>query len=109
MSILQGDSGDLLPTVLDDLLEPALFWLDGHFSGGVTALGARQTPIEQELSSILDPTRPEHVVLIDDLRLFDGTNGYPTVEQLRSIVREQRPGWHLEVVDDIASIGLAAH
>ena len=43
--LLQGDSSDVLPRILKDLTEPALFWLDGHFSGGVTARGEVDFPI----------------------------------------------------------------
>src|SRR5687768_9818802 len=35
--ILHGDSAEMLPVVLSGLTEPALFWLDAHYSGGETA------------------------------------------------------------------------
>ena len=39
IAILHGDSAHVISEVLASLHEPALFWLDGHFSGGVTAKG----------------------------------------------------------------------
>jgi Methyltransferase domain len=107
VSILVGDSGDALPKVVAELDQPALLWLDGHFSGGVTALGVHVTPIEQELEPILDASRPAHLVLVDDIRLFDGTDGYPTLERIRELVAAHRPGAVVDVADDIARIGFS--
>jgi hypothetical protein len=109
VTILQGDSAVLLPEVVGGLREPAIFWLDGHFSGGVTARGSQVTPIENELASILDPRRPDHCVLVDDARLFDGTDGYPTMDRIAQLVHALRPAWRVHLADDIARIGLDPH
>lgn len=34
VAVSQGDSGNLLPELVRVLHTPALFWLDGHYSGG---------------------------------------------------------------------------
>jgi hypothetical protein len=44
---------------------------------------------------------PGHVALIDDARLFDGTDDYPTLDDLRRWLAERRPAWVMEVADDI--------
>jgi hypothetical protein len=103
ISILQGDSGQLLPNLLTKVTEPCLFWLDAHYSGGITTKGDMETPIVQELQCILRHPA-EHVVLIDDARNFVGQNDYPTLEAVQSLVNEIRPGWTLEVKDDIIRI-----
>jgi hypothetical protein len=36
VKVLQGDSGTEIRSVLAELSQPALFWLDGHYSGGAT-------------------------------------------------------------------------
>ena len=41
VTIVQGDSSKVLPQLLAELAEPVLFWLDGHYSAGVTAKGTR--------------------------------------------------------------------
>ena len=82
-----GDSGKILPELVVALRRPALFWLDGHYSGGSTAKGAIDTPISDELSAILDSPIKGHVVLIDDARCFDGTHGYPQLDQLLGKIR----------------------
>lgn len=40
-----GDSAWMLPEVLHSINQPALFWLDGHYSAGITARGVKDTPI----------------------------------------------------------------
>ena len=51
-----GDSAATLPKLLDQIHEPCLFWLDGHYSGGATAKGGKSTPIHEELESNLRPS-----------------------------------------------------
>ena len=86
--LLQGDSGKVLPELLNRISEPALFWLDGHYSGGTTARGDAITPISVELQSIFSHRIKRHVILIDDARLFNGTNGYPDIADLLREIRQ---------------------
>jgi hypothetical protein len=101
VTLLEGDSGARLSDVLATLGEPALFWLDAHYSGPVTARGAVDSPIVQELAAIRAHRVAGHVVLIDDMRVFDGTGGYPTVPELVQWIRDADPGGTVEVEDDI--------
>ena len=89
VTLLHGDSGALMPSVIKKLSGPALFWLDGHYSGGATAKGEVDTPVSAELRAILASSCKAHVILIDDARCFDGTNGYPHLDNLLQTVREQ--------------------
>ena len=100
VTLLQGDSGARLPEVVASLNEPALFWLDGHYSGGFTARGELDTPILAELRHIMASPH-EHVVLIDDARLFTGTDGYPTLSEVEALVNEMRPDWVIESRSDV--------
>jgi hypothetical protein len=104
ISIIQGDSGEVLRGILSQMEAPCLFWLDSHYSGGITARGKRETPIRGELGCILDHSVSGHVILIDDARLFVGKNDYPTIEELRSEVLDRHPDWVFEVKDDILRI-----
>jgi hypothetical protein len=104
VTIHHGDSATVLPELLSRLTEPALFWLDGHFSGGVTARAERHTPIQDELRCILRHPIEGHVVLIDDARLF-GTDGeYPTIEEIREMVAGERPSWTMAVGGDVIRV-----
>ena len=98
--VFHGDSGEVLPAIIEELSSPTLFWLDGHYSGGVTAKGESDTPVSKELRTILDSSVKDHVILIDDARCFDGTNGYPFLDQLLAVVRRQAE-YEVEVSADI--------
>jgi len=70
VQVLQGDSGHVLPEVVGQLNEPAVFWLDAHYSGGMTARGPTECPLEREVRAIALGGRADHVILIDDARLM---------------------------------------
>lgn len=101
----QGDSGRELPKLVATLDRPALFWLDAHWSRGVTARGNLDTPINAELGAILDQENVQHVALIDDARLFGFAKDYPTVAQIRAEVTARRPDWDVRVSEDVIHVG----
>lgn len=90
VQLLAGDSASVLPGVLATLKEPALFWLDAHYSGIGTALGDRVSPISTELNAVLGHPVRGHVVLIDDAREFHNSarSGYPGPEVITDAVRQ---------------------
>jgi len=100
VTILQGDSGKLLPEQVRQLQAPALFWLDDHYSGDDTGKGELDTPVSAELEAILDSPVKGHVVLIDDARCFDVTQDYPYLDRLLETVRRKNT-YHIEVSTDI--------
>lgn len=104
ITIICGDSGELMPLILTNIAQPCLFWLDGHYSEGVTAKGLLDTPIRQELQHILQHNIKGHVILIDDARCFVGQNDYPAIEELRELVLKINPDLEFEVKDDIIRI-----
>lgn len=106
ITILQGDSGKVLVELVSQINERALFWLDGHYSSGITSRGEKECPVFEELGSILN-TQFNHVLLIDDARCFNGSGDYPTVEKLRETILMKKPLSKLDVQDDIIRIILA--
>lgn len=102
--VLQGDSGKILAGILQDLSGRALFWLDAHYSGGITALGEQATPIEKELHTILETSHSGSVILIDDARMFVGDKDYPTIPELRNLILSRRPQVNIDIEDDIIQI-----
>ncbi len=101
-----GDSATVLPRVLEQIRHPALFWLDGHFMGENTARGKEDSPVRAELTALLGHPVRHHLVLIDDARLFTGSAGYPTIEELRGWIARERPGSDVQVRDDIIRCAL---
>jgi hypothetical protein len=100
VSLVHGDSGQRLPELLREIHQPVLFWLDGHYSSGITATAGTNTPVSAELKAILNHTIKQHVILIDDARCFNGTNGYPYIDDLLRAVREDG-NYNAEISTDI--------
>lgn len=90
ISVYQGDSGLVLGDLLTKVNQPCLFWLDGHYSAGLTAKGELETPVEKELSSIAQHRqKSNHVILIDDANCFTGKGDYPDIQSLRQWATHQ--------------------
>ncbi|MET0390735.1 MAG: class I SAM-dependent methyltransferase [Polyangiales bacterium] len=103
VKLLHGNSADVLPQVLRELDQPALFWLDGHFSGPDTARANVDSPLREELSAVLSHHVPGHVVLIDDARLL-ALPSYPSLSDIRQQVAACRDPRRVELADDIVRI-----
>jgi hypothetical protein len=101
VSVLLGDSSKVLPSILEKLSGPAVFWLDGHYSGSGTGMGELETPVQAEVELILSNPIPGHAILVDDARLFNGTNDYPTLEAFRSRLVSLNPKYCFSVENDI--------
>ena len=89
IEIIQGDSAVELKRLLEKIDQPALFWLDGHYSAGITARGEKDCPALEELEPILK-SRHRHVIVIDDARCFGTSAGYPTIQELTDFVNRFR-------------------
>lgn len=64
-----GHCRDVLAGLLPALEQTSLFWLDAHWSGGSTYGNQDECPLLEEIA-LIDQHGPEHVLLIDDARLF---------------------------------------
>jgi hypothetical protein len=97
---LQGDSSDVLPRILEKLDRPALFWLDGHACWDIRAQGVLNTPIVREMELIFAHRIRNHVIVIDDARLFNGTDDYPVLGEFLDWIRSIRNDYVTEVAGD---------
>jgi hypothetical protein len=94
----------MLPIILKSISEPCLFWLDAHYSAGITAKGEEETPIQQELEIISKHSCKNHIILIDDARLFNGTKSYPDIKELKEKVRKLFKEPAIKIENDIIQI-----
>jgi hypothetical protein len=105
VQILNGDSGKVLFDLMKAIdQDPKLFWLDGHYSAGVTAKGEKNCPVIEELNAILPHLKTQDVILIDDAPYFNGQNDYPSVQELKAIVQKNAPHFNVSLDSGILVI-----
>lgn len=101
VKIVHGDCARELPVILATLYEPAVFWLDGHYSGGETGKGEIEDPILISLSQIAALPAQEHVIFVDDARTFDGREGRPDISDIFNSIKKINSRYILRVQNDI--------
>lgn len=105
INTLKGTSEETFPELLPRLSGDINFWLDGHYSGGITFKGDSDCPVAAELEQIeknLD--RFDRVsVLIDDVRCFPPSqtsaldeSDYPPLDSLVDWARRNKFSWQIE-------------
>ena len=80
IEIHSGASVDILPILVDELLGPTLFWLDGHFPGGDARIAdldaekdqSTRLPLRSELEIIAAKrASAKDYIICDDLWLYE--------------------------------------
>jgi hypothetical protein len=101
-----GDAAAVIPELVASLNEPALVWLDGHFTGGVnTVQGTAIEPAPTILQSLGDLDLPRGMtVVVDDLRLFGRGDGFPPLDALVLGARRAFPDAEISVGLDSLTI-----
>lgn len=90
---LFGDSKDVLPIIIQKLEAPAIFWLDGHYSGGNTASGEFKSPLLLEINAIGNSKINYHIIIIDDISDFSITEGNAPLSDVLSTIEKINPGY----------------
>jgi hypothetical protein len=70
IEFIQGDSSVELATFLPNIKQNTVFFLDGHYSSGITAKGPKDCPLVEEITHIYANFEPAAIIIIDDYRLF---------------------------------------
>ncbi len=104
---LLGDSRVMLREIIGTLdATPAVFWLDGHWSGGETAGHGDECPLMDELA--LMSRRTGDMVFIDDARFFlsappkpHNPSHWPTIVDVIEVLRAGGNRPFVQVVDDV--------
>jgi len=108
VSIIHGDSGQVLKDIITDIDSPIIFWLDGHYSGSGTAKGPQDCPIWGELAAIIQRGDHRDIVLVDDARLFGRRFSYPPLTSLHQQLQHTFPNVSMRLHGDIACFILSA-
>ena len=78
--LYNGDSIKMLPHILDNhIRSKTVFLLDAHVMDLKETSGAQICPVLEELKLILDNGKVnnvKHIIVIDDVKLFDGSRIY---------------------------------
>lgn len=102
IKILNGCSENVFPNLLPNINGDINFWLDGHYSAGVTFQGDKDTPIVDELECIAKNLNHFNKVsvLVDDVRCFNPNNPefshYPSIDFLVDWARTHNFSWKIE-------------
>jgi hypothetical protein len=88
VEFIYGDSRKELRKIIENNNEPAIFWLDAHWCSMGTYGESDQCPLLEELD-IICSNNLDHIVLIDDARLFlsppplpHSTKYYPSIAEI---------------------------
>jgi hypothetical protein len=104
ITIVHGNSFQVMPEILRHIDVPCLFWLDGHYSSGNSAKEKKEASLMKELKQICAHPVKNHVILINDAHLFTGKNDYPTLKFLRTFVESRLHYYEFDAQNDIIRI-----
>jgi hypothetical protein len=106
LSALLGDARIELPKILNIVKDRnVLYWLDSHWSGGITAGINDECPLLDELSIIAE--RTHDLILIDDARLFlssppepHNPDQWPKIDEILMIINRKTKRY-IQIIDDV--------
>lgn len=105
VKLYHGASEKVLPQVVSKIKEPAVIFLDSHWSKGTTAKGENPVPLLLELEALSTMPLRNHTILIDDIRLLgskqaaDGVWQDVTLDKVIEAVRKINPKYGISYVD----------
>lgn len=103
--LFKGDSKEKISEILDLINGPTIFFLDSHYSYGITAHGNLKTPILDEIKEIINKSKFKHIILIDDLFCFvEGASGYPSISDVSMCVESLTNEYSIIFSDDLIQI-----
>jgi Ribosomal RNA adenine dimethylase len=98
IKVIQGDATKILPGLLErEEINDALVFLDGHFSGGITACGDQPEPAIEELKLLAKYKSQINCIIIDDFRSFGNDLGFPKKFELLKAAEEHFESYQITV------------
>jgi hypothetical protein len=114
VNIINQTSEDAFPEAVASVSGSVAFWLDGHYSAGITFLGEQETPVKSELQTIANQIErfDSVAVFVDDFRCFGASRSaiepYPSREFLVNWAETNKLGWTVEHDIFVASSRLSS-
>lgn len=108
ITMIKGDSGELLKLVLKHITEPCTFWLDAHFCNDECEYGNKWSPIIEELNAIKEHHIKNHTIIVDDYRCMDNMHfdkernipiGFPGKKKLLEILKSINPDYSITFIN----------
>ena len=107
INFLFGDSRTQLNKLIASLDSTAFFWLDAHWSGGLTYGENDQCPLLEEIN-IINNSQFEHFILIDDARLFTSApqppqriDQWPNISEIVDALRSKSSDKYIVIIEDV--------
>jgi hypothetical protein len=102
-----GDTRTKLKEIISEMNSAGIFWLDAHWSGEKTYGERDECPLLDELE-IINSSRSDHIVLIDDARLFlsppplpHGFDNWPDITAVLDALQNNRNKKYIVIADDV--------
>ncbi len=99
ITIIEGDSTCKLRDLANAIREPCIFWLDSHYSGGVTVGSNDNIPIIHELDIILARNNNHDIILVDDV--CDLERAGIDVNDLMLLAERSQCAWKSKVLNNM--------
>ena len=97
IKVLQGDATIELSNILqNEEVNNILVFLDGHFSGGITACGKIPEPAIEELKVLSRYKEKINCIIIDDFRCF-GNNGFTEKSSIIKALEDEFSDFELNI------------
>jgi hypothetical protein len=91
VKIIFGDSTFELPKLLNNKNTPFTYWLDGHYSGDDTARGSKDSPLIEELNTILSRNVNGEMIYIDDMRIYRNFDQELNLNLIMDMIKKYKP------------------
>jgi hypothetical protein len=105
VTVHHGNSRYDLVNIIRDIHTEITFWLDSHWSGGAEnfEIGCDpelKCPVLHELDQIKNHPIKTHTIMVDDIRLMDGSHFEVTLDQINKKILEINPNYKIVFYND---------